>query len=83
MQVSSPVPSGGASGRTPAWAVTLLSRNEDTVQPIRPKLARGRRPWVTPVVVDLPRLTDLTLSSGAGNPIPGSGNTGTGSTVTP
>jgi hypothetical protein len=34
------------------------------------------------VVTDLPRLTDLTLSTGI--PIPGSGDTGgTGSTVTP
>jgi hypothetical protein len=45
------------------------------------KLTRGRRPWVSPVVANLPRLTDLTLSTGT--PIPGSGNTGTGSTVTP
>jgi len=51
------------------------------VQSIRPKSARGRRPWVAPVVTDLPRLTDLTLTTGS--PIPGSGNTGTGSTVTP
>lgn len=45
------------------------------------KLTRARRPWVSPVVADLPRLTDLTLTTGT--PIPGSGNTGTGSTVTP
>lgn len=45
----------------------------------RPKVTR--RPWVTPVVADLPRLTDLTLTTGA--PIPGSGDTGGGSTVTP
>jgi hypothetical protein len=36
---------------------------------------------VNPVVTDLPRLTDLTLTTGA--PIPGGGDTGTGSTVTP
>jgi len=70
-----------ASGRTLARPSSLLSSIEDTVQSIRPKLAR--RPWVSPLVTDLPRLTDLTLSTGAGNPIPGSGNTGSGSTVTP
>ena len=55
------------------------------MQSIRPKLTRGRRPWVAPVVTDLPRLTDLTLTTGSpqGNPIPGSGTTGGGSTVTP
>ena len=46
-----------------------------------PKLTRARRPWVSPAVANLPRLTDLTLTTGT--PIPGSGNTGTGSTVTP
>lgn len=52
------------------------------MQSIRPKAARPRRPWVSPVVTDLPRLTDLTLTTGV--PIPGSGDTGgTGSTVTP
>jgi hypothetical protein len=79
MQVSSPVPPAARQRQDAVWTVSLLSRIEDTVQSNRPKLARGRRPWVTPVVVDLPRLTDLTLST----PIPGSGNTGTGSTVTP
>ena len=51
------------------------------MQSNRPKVIRGRRPWVAPVVADLPRLTDLTLTTGA--PIPGSGDTGAGSTVTP
>jgi hypothetical protein len=51
------------------------------VQSIPLKPARARRPWVSPVVADLPRLTDLTLSTGT--PIPGGGDTGTGSTVTP
>jgi hypothetical protein len=46
-----------------------------------PKQTRARRPWVSPVVLNLPRLTDLTLSTGA--PIPGMGNTGAGSVVTP
>jgi hypothetical protein len=37
---------------------------------------------VSPLVTDLPRLTDLTLTTGS--PIPGMGNTGgTGSSVTP
>ncbi|HVG43219.1 MAG TPA: hypothetical protein VM890_00775 [Longimicrobium sp.] len=53
------------------------------MQSTRPQLARKRRAWVAPVVTDLPRLTDLTLATGAGDPIPGSGNTGSGSTVTP
>ena len=44
--------------------------------------ARSRRPWVSPLVADLPRLTDLTLTTGT--PIPGGGDTGGGgSTVTP
>lgn len=52
------------------------------MQSTRPKAARPRRPWVSPVVSDLPRLTDLTLTTGT--PIPGGGDTGgTGSTVTP
>ncbi|SOD04039.1 hypothetical protein SAMN05216486_1229 [bacterium JGI 053] len=67
-------------GRTPASASFPSSPAiEDIVQFNRPKVTR--RPWVTPVVADLPRLTDLTLTTGA--PIPGSGDTGGGSTVTP
>jgi hypothetical protein len=42
---------------------------------------KQRRTWVTPRVLDLPRLTDLTLTTGS--PIPGSGDTGGGSTVVP
>ena len=65
-------------------ALRVVSRSslttEDTVQSI-PKPTRPRRPWVAPVVADLPRLTDLTLSTGS--PIPGMGNTGAGSVVTP
>ena len=53
--------------------------SEDNVQSNRPKVTR--RPWVAPVVADLPRLTDLTLTTGT--PIPGGGDTGGGSTVTP
>ena len=69
-------PRGGSAVRR------FLPRTEDSVQSIRPKAARPRRRWVSPVVTDLPRLTDLTLSTGS--PIPGSGDTGgSGSTVTP
>ena len=61
------------------------SRTEDIVQSNRPQsssqVVRGRRPWVAPVVANLPRLTDLTLTTGG--PIPGMGDTGSGSTVTP
>ena len=35
-----------------------------------------RRPWVTPAVIQLPRLTDLTLQSD--DPIGGGGGTGGG-----
>lgn len=35
-----------------------------------------RRPWVTPAVTELPRLTDLTLQTGS--PIGGTGDTGGG-----
>jgi hypothetical protein len=65
----------------PSVSVPTLSRSEDTVQSIPPKSARARRPWVSPFVASLPRLTDLTLTTGT--PIPGGGNTGSGSTVTP
>ena len=42
----------------------------------------SRRGWVRPQVAELPRLTELTLSTGPG--IPGNGGTGGGgSTVTP
>lgn len=42
----------------------------------------GRRRWEAPSVIDLPRLTELTLAYGSG--IPGSGGTGGGgSTVIP
>lgn len=41
-----------------------------------------QRPWTTPVVRELPKLTDLTLQTGGG--IPGGGGTGGGgSTVIP
>ena len=52
------------------------------MQSNRPASQRTRRPWMSPVVADLPRLTDLTLTTGT--PIPGGGGTGgTGSTVVP
>ena len=51
------------------------------MQSNRPKATRARRPWISPVVANLPRLTDLTLTTGV--PIPGMGNTGGGSVVTP
>jgi len=57
---------------------------EDSVDSNRPvtRAPRARRPWTAPVVTDLPRLTDLTLTTGS--PIPGDGGTGgTGSTVVP
>jgi len=46
--------------------------------PAGPK--NGRRAWVRPAVTDLPRLTQLTLTTG--NPIPGGSGSG-GSTVIP
>ena len=55
---------------------------EDAVESNRSITPRARRPWTSPVVADLPRLTDLTLTTGS--PIPGDGGTGgTGSTVVP
>ena len=36
----------------------------------------ARRPWTSPAVRELPRLTDLTLQTGPG--IPGGGGTGGG-----
>jgi hypothetical protein len=45
--------------------------------PARPA---SRRAWVCPVITDLPRLTQLTLTTGT--PIPGSSGSG-GSTVIP
>jgi hypothetical protein len=50
------------------------ARQTETAEPNRP-----RKPWLTPEVVDLPKLTDLTLQTGS--PIPGVGDPGTGSTV--
>jgi|GEM_PF-2450792 len=46
--------------------------------PAGPK--NSRRAWVRPAVTDLPRLTQLTLTTG--NPIPGGSGSG-GSTVIP
>jgi hypothetical protein len=49
-------------------------------EPQQPKSpdSKSKRRWVSPELTELPRLTDLTLMTGA--PIPGWGNTG-GSTV--
>ena len=44
-----------------------------------PPHATGKRKWVSPEVIELPRLTDLTLQTGS--PIPGFGDPGSGSTV--
>ena len=41
-----------------------------------PTAAAVRRPWESPRVIDLPRLTELTLVTGPG--IPGSGGPGGG-----
>ena len=43
---------------------------------ISSETADGKRPWVSPTVSELPRLTDLTLQTGS--PITGEGNTGGG-----
>ena len=43
---------------------------------ITSETAGGKRPWVSPKVSELPRLTDLTLQTGS--PIDGGGNTGGG-----
>ena len=41
--------------------------------------SKSKRPWVSPELTELPRLTDLTLQTGS--PIPGFGDPGSGSTV--
>jgi len=52
----------------------------DHAQQTEPSGARlaERKPWVSPEIKDLPKLTDLTLLTGS--PIPGGGGTG-GTTV--
>ena len=47
---------------------------------ITSETAGGKRPWVSPKVTELPRLTDLTLQTGGiiGDPIGGGGDTGGG-----
>ena len=47
-------------------------------QPPQPG-SKSKRPWVTPELIELPRLTDLTLQTSV--PIPGFGDPGSGSTV--
>lgn len=44
-----------------------------------PPDSRSKRPWVSPELTELPRLTDLTLQTGG--PIGGIGDPGSGSTV--
>jgi len=48
-------------------------------QQVAPGGEPAKRKWVTPELIELPRLTDLTLQTGA--PIPGFGDPGSGSTV--
>jgi len=50
----------------------------DQPRAARPDSQR-KRPWVSPELTELPRLTDLTLQTGS--PIPGFGDPGSGSTV--
>jgi hypothetical protein len=58
-----------------------MTPQRPVVSPRVPTPSATRRQWVAPVVLDLPRLTDLTLTTGA---IPGGGSTsGSGSTVVP
>jgi hypothetical protein len=47
-------------------------------QPAPPD-SKSKRKWVSPTLTELPRLTDLTLQTGA--PIGGGGDPGSGSTV--
>ena len=42
----------------------------------RHRALSGKKPWVAPELVELPRLTDLTLQTGS--PIDGGGDTGGG-----
>ena len=42
----------------------------------RDRVPSAKKPWVTPELVELPRLTDLTLQTGS--PIDGGGDTGGG-----
>jgi len=50
----------------------------DQLRAARPD-PKSKRPWVSPELTELPRLTDLTLQTGS--PIPGFGDPGSGSTV--
>ena len=40
--------------------------------------SKSKRPWVSPELTELPRLTDLTLQTVIGLPIPGFGDPGGG-----
>lgn len=63
------------------------SNHDDAVSPLSPstpleQTAEAKKPWVSPGVTELPRLSELTLQSPG--PIPGGGGTGGGgSTVIP
>jgi hypothetical protein len=61
----------------PPFAMTAPLRSHDAV----PAAPTVRAPWKTPSVTELPKLTQLTLQTGA--PIDGGGNPGGGSTVIP
>jgi hypothetical protein len=69
-----------AWNRKPRFAVAREEPVMDHAQQIEPSGAglAERKPWVSPEIKDLPKLTDLTLLTGS--PIPGGGGTG-GTTV--
>ena len=56
----------------------LLDSGESPQQPAPPD-SKKKRKWVSPALTELPRLTDLTLQTGA--PIGGGGDPGSVSTV--
>ena len=55
-----------------------LPDSREPPQPAPPD-SKKKRTWVSPALTELPRLTDLTLLTGA--PIWGGGDPGSGSTV--
>ncbi len=54
-------------------------KHADLGEALAPPEAQHKKPWVSPELTELPRLTDLTLQSGG--PIGGIGDPGSGSTV--
>lgn len=56
----------------------MRAQESEDRQPIEPSAPerRVRRAWVKPELIELPRLTDLTLQTGS--PIGGGGGTGAG-----